>query len=107
MIGMIKVSVKNVRVKIDRYGNKRIYFRVRHGKRTRLRGPMGSPEFWEDYNQVASAKEQPGTQGDTLRVLCVRYYNSAAFKQLKSTTRRVRRDMLDRFCEAHGHRRYA
>jgi len=103
----MKVPVKNVRVEFDRYGNERIYYRVRHGKRTRLRGPVGSPEFWSDYNQAASMTEQPGTKGDTLRVLCVRYYGSAAYKQLKASTRNVRRNMLDRFCEAHGHKRYA
>lgn len=105
MIGMVKVKIKHLSLETDRHGKARIYYRVGKGARTALRGPVGSPEFWEDYHKAAGNPVDRGGN-DTLRALCVAYYKSSGFKTLKATTRRVRRNMLDRFCEAHGHKRY-
>ena len=90
----------------DRHGKMRLYYRVEHGPRTALRGPEGSPEFWEDY-RAASGKDAPAAGPKTLRWLVQNYYTSAAYKQLRTSTRRMRRGILDRFCEAHGDKRFA
>lgn len=112
----MKVKIKHLDISKDRYGKPRYYYRNRNqdGRRIRLRGPIGSPEFWEDYlaasNSVSGQKppEQPlSKRRDTLRHLVVEYYKSARFKQLAERTQRVRRGILDKFCEKHGHKRYA
>ena len=115
MIGM-KVKIKHLDISKDRNGNPRFYYRNRNqsGKRIRLRGPIGSPEFWEDYTAAAKTYAvQPKTQKhstkqhDTFRTLVVAYYKSAQYKQLADSTKRVRRGILDRFCEKHGNKRYS
>lgn len=90
---------------IDRHGNVRLYYR-RHGKKVRLRGPIGSQEFLTDY-QLAMSGHVPKehgkpklstTKNGSVRDLIERYYESAAFKMLAPTTRHVRRQILERFC---------
>ncbi|MCP4541442.1 MAG: tyrosine-type recombinase/integrase, partial [Chloroflexi bacterium] len=93
----------------DRYGNERLYFRNRRGggKRVALRGPVGSPEFWDDYNAAASTPENASTDPTTtLRWLVNQYYNCAAFKQLGKRTRYFRKRLLEAFCKVHGGKRY-
>ena len=113
MIGM-NVKVKHLESWKDRHGNHRLYFRNRNqsGRRIPLRGPIGSPEFWEDYQAAANETgkspqlNNSGTKKDTFRTLVVEYYKSARYKQLADSTKRVRRGILDRFCEKHGNKRY-
>lgn len=89
----------------DRNGNVRLYYR-RNGRKLRLRGPAGSPEFLIDY-QLAMSGHVPKEQGQpkisttkhgSIRELIQDYYESAAFKTLAPRTRHVRRQILDRFC---------
>lgn len=112
----MKIKIKHLDVSKDRKGNPRLYYRNRNqnGKRIRLRGPVGSPEFWEDYTTASKtyATHPPPDKSsvirkDTFRMLVVEYYKSARYWQLKESTKRVRRGILDRFCEKHGHRRYS
>ena len=94
---------------VDRHGNLRLYFR-RDGKKVRLRGPENSPEFFEDYGRAlggkavapshSAAKPQPAK--GSFRDLCVGYFGSAEFRRLAPRTQRVRRQILDRFCEKNG-----
>lgn len=92
----------------DRHGNLRVYFR-KNGKKVRLRSPVGSPEFLREYQaaligQHPSQIENPRRTGGkpaSLRELVEGYYASASFLTLADRTRRVRRQILDRFCE-HG-----
>lgn len=99
-----RITVKNLERWRDRHGKTRLYYRVGHGPRTRLRGPEGSPEFWEDYH---TASGTPGPTGPTtLRWLVRQYYTSAAFKGMRASTRRVRKGILERFCEQHGHKQF-
>ena len=108
------VKVKHLESWKDRHGNHRLYFRNRNqnGRRIPLRGPVGSPEFWEDYQAAASETAKPtrpnkfAIQKDTFRMLVVEYYKSARYRQLADSTKKVRRGILDRFCEKYGDKRY-
>lgn len=81
--------------------------------KTRLRGPVGSPEFLIDYQHAASGqaykqkkkdKVQAKTgQPGTLRWLCTQYLESPMYRQLDPSTRQSRRSILERFCQNHGH----
>lgn len=109
---MMRTTIKYVERWRDRHGRERIYFRRYPGPRVPLRGPLGSPEFWEDYQAAASGtlnKPQPKTraQSGTMRWLVEQYYSSAAFRQMKESTRIARRRILERFSEKHGTKRYA
>lgn len=111
----MKIKVKHLESWKDRHGNHRLYFRNRNqmGRRIPLRGPIGSPEFWEDYQSAAKEKpnpsqsNKPAIKKDTFRQLVVEYYKSARYKQLADSTKNSRRGILDRFCEKHGDKRYS
>ena len=101
----MKFRLKYVVEDTDRHGNVRLYYR-RHGRKVRLRGPAGSPEFLADYKKAAAGtleapkKEQGAGQvvPRSIRWLCVQYYKSAMFKELDPRTQKVRRAILERFC---------
>lgn len=110
------MKIKHLDVSKDRNGKPRLYYRNRNqnGKRIRLREPIGSPEFWEDYISASKsgvAQHPPATPKSTtkgtFRSLVVEYYKSARFKQLADSTKRVRRGILENFCEKHGDKRYS
>lgn len=102
----MKFRLKYVVEDTDRHGNVRLYYR-RHGRKVRLRGPAGSPEFLADYKKAAAGtleapkKEQGAGQvvPRSIRWLCVQYYKSAMFKELDPRTQKVRRAILERFCQ--------
>lgn len=90
----------------DRRGNVRLYYR-HGGKKFRLRGPIGSAEFIADY-QMAMLGHNPKERGKpvlssvksgSIRDLIAKYYQSSAFQALAPRTRRVRQQILDRFCQ--------
>lgn len=99
----MKFRLKYVVEDTDRHGNVRLYFR-HDGRKVRLRGPTGSPEFLADYRAAAAGpKEKTDKPGQvvphSIRWLCVQYYKSAMFTELDPRTRKVRRSILERFCE--------
>lgn len=105
----MKTTLRYVSRDTDRYGNVRLYFR-REGKKVRLKGPEGSPEFLEEYRlaltgnhpkQRTSAVAFRANAG-SMRELIEEYYSSAAFRTLAPRTRRVRKGILDNFCARHG-----
>jgi integrase len=104
----MKVAIKNVERFKDRHGKIRYYYRVYPGPRTSLRGPEGSPEFWEDYHAAATKDvKKTTTRSGSIRWLCIQYFKSSSFKQLKSNTQSVRRGILERFSQRHGDKRYS
>ena len=105
---MVRVEIKHLEQFTDRLGKVRLYYRNRcgGGGRTPLRGPVGSPDFWEDYH-AAAAPTVPKKTEQSLIWLVHQYYATAAFKQLRASTRVVRRGILNRFCDIHGSRRFA
>lgn len=102
----MKVNIPYVVEDTDRHGNVRIYLR-KDGKKTRLRAPFRSPEFFREYQAAlkAPAKKRdskqlvPGTiQKGTMRWLIAQYTASGMFKQLGAKTQKDRRATLERFC---------
>jgi hypothetical protein len=96
----------------DRDGKVRVRFR-RRGVSVYLTGVPWSEDFMRQYAaalereqgervQVGSAKRfLPGS----FSALCVSYYATPEFRNLKDSTKRVRRNILERFRAEHGHRR--
>lgn len=102
----MKFRLKYVVEDVDRHGNVRLYYR-RHGRKTRLSGPVGSPEFLADYRRAAAgpkdAEPKPAKPGrvvpHSVKWLCVQYYKSTMFTGLDPRTQKVRRAILERFCQ--------
>lgn len=94
---------------VDRHGRPRHYFR-RLGKRTPLRGPFGSAEFWEDYNscladEPAGRPLRPASADGTFAALAMQYYGTALYRDLAPSSRVNYKRVIDGFLEQHGHRR--
>ena len=53
----MKFRLKYVVEDVDRHGNVRLYYR-RDGRKVRLRGPAGSPEFLADYRAAADGPKE-------------------------------------------------
>lgn len=77
----MKMRIKYVVEDTDRHGNVRLYHR-RNGRKVRLRGPAGSPEFFADY-KAATAGPAPTSKDEpqagrvvprSIKWLCVEYY---------------------------------
>lgn len=88
----------------DRHGNARLYVR-RNGRRIRIRGRPGSPEFLEAYTAALDAlAEAWGTKGaeritsaprGTLGWLGDQYFGSGEFGSLDPISQRTRRSVLE------------
>lgn len=105
---------KHVHGFIDRHGKPRFYFRKPGMKRVALSGLPWSPEFMAAYEaakdgewerpQIGASRTKPGTVNAAL----VSYYNhNSEFKEFKPTTQKMRRAILERFRNEHGHRQIA
>lgn len=101
----MKIKLKYVVEDVDRHGNVRLYFR-RNGKKTRLPGPVGTPEFLAGYKAAFAGDLKTKTTlkvghivPGSARALCAEYYKSAMFRELDPRTQKVRRGILDKFCE--------
>jgi integrase len=92
----------------DRHGGKRVRFR-KNGVSTYLTGTPWSEEFMKQYaraldgtkaiaNEAGSVRTTPGS----LNALCVSYYKSPDFANLKPSTQAMRRNIIEKFREAHG-----
>lgn len=107
------IRVKHLERFIDRHGRERLYYRNRRGggKKIPLRGPLGSDEFWTDYNAASGNAPKKNLSGtpikETMTWLVNQYYQSAEFRQLSKRTQYVRKGLLTQFCDEHGHKRYA
>lgn len=105
----MRIRIKYLHTFKDRHGTPRHYYR-RGKNRVSLRGPIGSPEFWEDYLNAHGSRidvQPSGIPQGSMRWLFIEYFKSGDFKQLKSRTQKVRRGILERFCENHGSKRYS
>jgi integrase len=96
----------------DRDGKVRVRFR-RRGVSVYLTGIPWSEDFMRQYTaalereqgertQIGVAKRSPP---GSFSALCVSYYAAPEFRDLKESTKRVRRNILERFRAEHGHRR--
>jgi integrase/recombinase XerD len=96
----------------DRHGRVRHYFRQRGRKALALPGIPGSAEFMAAY-QVALADTPikigaERTVTGSVNAAIANYYSSEAFNDgLAPATQRMRRNILERFRNAHGDKRLA
>jgi integrase len=107
---VVRIKLQHVVEDVDRHGNCRYYFRRRGQRKIRLRGLPGSDEFMEAYRKAVSGEAAPSTKmpglakatRGSLRWLCEGYFQSAEFRRLDNSTKRVRRNILDELCRDHG-----
>ncbi len=92
---------------VDRHGKPRFYFRRPGFKRVALPGLPWSPDFMTAYwaaladaprVEVGASRTKPGT----VAAAVAGYFGSLAFAGLAETTRRTRRQILERFRGEHG-----
>lgn len=107
---MISARLKYLVVDRDRHGNARYYLRKPGQKKIRIRAPFedGSgitQEFMEAYWQAFEKKVPSASKtlrAETFNWLVDQFYRSPAFRELDPETQRVRRRILDRFCDTAG-----
>jgi len=92
----------------DRHGRRRVRFRLR-GFSTYLTGTPWSEDFMRQYaaaldgvkveaQEVGASRTKPGS----IDALCVAYYRSPEFHNLKDSTQAVRRNIIERFRNDYG-----
>lgn len=110
---MAKIDLANVQAFTDRHGRRRHYYRRRGLKRVPLPGDPGTAEFMAAY---AAAKAQDPAASEAARLaaaearvqprsvnaLIIAYYRSQDFLDLKPTTQKNYRNILDRFRAKYG-----
>jgi len=102
------VRVKYIQRFINRHGKEQIYYRPPGGKLIRLRGPIGSPEFLEDYLKattgatIAKPPSRNVSRGSMTQIVS-QYYASADYKNnLGEVTRKRRKTILTDFLNKYG-----
>lgn len=94
----------------DRHGKRRHYYR-RQGRRIALPGAPGEPEFMRAYEDAAAryADVAPTSSkaiaAGSFDALCVSYYRSPEFLELRDSTKRTYRGIIDRWREENGTKR--
>jgi integrase len=104
---MPRVHIRYVRSYTDNRGKERIYYRRPGQPQIRLRGPIGSPAFMEDYQKANAASTPPAPRGPiegSLEALAQSWLADHAFKKLAPSTQAVQRRILERLRKDHGHR---
>jgi integrase len=102
---------KHVHGYIDRHGKPRFYFRRAGFKKIPLPGLPWSPEFMRAYEAVTSGGISPRRIGTsrvvagTVHELVANYLDCSLFNGCAPETKRTRRNILERFREAHGGKR--
>ena len=108
MIGMPTSRIKYVNRYINQHGKETIYYRPPGQRKTKLRAPLGSPEFWNDYLAASTGTEtKPTTAGritGSVEWLINRYKTSAHWRsEIGDKTRKNRGNQYKRFCREYGH----
>jgi hypothetical protein len=95
---------RHLHLEVDRWGNRRVYFRVGRGQPMRIREVPGTEEFDKRYHELmrrwaagelkAASRDAP-TLG-TFRWLCIEHFKSTAFTQLDPRTQHVTRLIDDK-----------
>ena len=92
---------------VDRHGRARFYFRRAGHKKVPLPGLPWSPQFMTAYEaavseaprvEIGAARIKPGT----VAAAVAGYFGSAGFSNHAESTRRTRRQILERFRAEHG-----
>ena len=97
----------------DRHGRKRVRFRKGYYS-TYLAGVPYSESFMCQYHAALEGKEnrlesikEERIGYDTIDAVIVSFYRSIDFQNLKLTTQKVRKNVLEKFREVHGKKRVA
>jgi integrase len=105
---MANLELAYVKQYRDRTGTMRRYFR-RAGKNYGvLPGDIGSPEFMEAYQGYLGAKIPTGTlraEPGTFGAIVLSFLSSVEFKNLKPSSQRTYRLILNPLTDKHGHKR--
>jgi integrase len=107
---MGRIKLPHVNTFRNRHGTLVSYFRKRGCKIVRLRGLPGSSEFMRAYETaignvepivIGADRAKAGTVAATVWM----YFASVTFADLADETQKTRRNILERFREAHGDKR--
>jgi integrase len=103
---MTVIRIPYVKEYLDNTGTVRRYFRKRGCKTVALPGAPGSREFMIAYEAASGTPiERPARQGPgTVAALIVDYLRGPSFANLKPSSQKSYRIVLDRFGTKHGHR---
>ncbi len=108
---MSTIKLRYIKSYRDRLGVQRHYFNKRGSARTALPGMPGSREFMAVYqdclNSVPAAPPKPKLvrpAKGSMSELIVRYYASAAFKNLSAITQSTYRNEIKKIEQAHGNK---
>lgn len=101
---LMKVALRYLHRDRDRHGNVRLYVQRKGGRKIRIRETPGTDAFLVAYRLALieseqdaperSGKAKPPVRG-TFRWLCAAYLDAAETKQLETSTRKVRRGILE------------
>lgn len=96
---------------IDRHGKPRFYFR-RAGFGSRpLRGSLYSSQFMDDYEAALAGQSLPigadRVRPGTMAALALSYFASPQFRGMRSSSQKIYRGIIERFCREHGDKRAA
>lgn len=110
---MVGIKLKYLWVDKDRHGNTRAYVCVPNRKKVRLRQPMGSDAFLEEYKAAIEGRHPQTKQArkivdGSFAWLCRTYYGSTDFRnKLGEETQNVRRRILNNVCDKIGDHGFA
>ena len=102
---------KFVQAFIDRHGKPRFYFRRPGFKKCLCRACPGPPSLWPPTRWHLRDSRLPSAARAVLpgsiRALGVSYFNSLAFRSMRSSSQTKYRRIIDRLCREHGDKRAA
>lgn len=103
---MAKIDLPYVQALTDRHGKRRHYYRRAGYPRVTLPGTPGSAEFMAAYAEADAraprVDPREKVQPRSINALIVEYYSSASFLELRDSTKRGYRNILDRFRAQYG-----
>jgi integrase len=88
---------------VDRHGKARYYFRRPGFKKAALPGVPWSPEFMQAYETAFAGQRSligaTRVQSGSMRALAISYYQSVEYLRMKPRSQRVRRNIIEKFCQ--------
>jgi integrase len=104
---MTRLRLKYVHEYLDRHGHLRRYVRKRGCNRVALPGLPGSPEFMKAYQAALNEAPRANYAGHgtgTMGWLVIEFCRSTEFSNLKPSSKKTYKSILDKLRDAHGHR---
>jgi enterobacteria phage integrase len=103
---MALVKLKHLKIYRDRHGTIRRYVRRRGQKDIPLTGEPGTPEFMRAYHAAIETTVLPVGRNEvgTFARLITDYCGSASYANLKPSSQKLYKLVLDRIAQRHGHR---